>query len=104
MFIQITLLSERLTTILDQTTKWSFFRMYSHMVEQVVPFPESFIATFHVAYKNLGPPTRTRIIIFNISEFFGIGDTKLLTESCKINIISSLAFNMGIVREAQMLS
>lgn len=104
MFIKITLLSERLPTVFNQTTKWSFFRVYSHVVEEVVPLSEYFTAALDIADKYLRPSASLRIVIFNISEVLRVGDTKLLFQRGEIYIITFLAFNVSIEGKAKLLS
>ena len=68
MFVEIALLGEGLATAKDRTYEGFFLGVASQVVEKIVPFLETSLASLVFAEEHLGPSLALRFEIFDILE------------------------------------
>lgn len=68
-FVQIGFLRKRLVAKRFGTQKWTFSRVYSEVIEKIMPFPKKHLAVDKVTFQQFNMSLSSRVFVFKNSKF-----------------------------------
>ena len=104
MFIQIAPLSKSFIATIYWTNERFFIGMNSEVIEQVVPFPEAFLAPRMITYQVLRPPNRRWVVMFKYSEIPCSWNLILSLQGGHVHILASLTCQVGVRWQVEQFS